>query len=102
MTSHVCSEEEWTSKTCCYSGNQNENCDRDVLIAEGSRIADFWYVTKQECKDTDFDLVNRIPGILKNLHMAQNQNFKIFGILFKNFVQNFMFVVIFEVRRLYP
>ena len=24
--------------------------------------ADYWYVTKQECKDTDFDLVERVTG----------------------------------------
>ena len=25
--------------------------------------ADYWYTTKQECKDTDFDLVERVTGI---------------------------------------
>lgn len=58
MTSHVCSQETWTTRACC-NNNPNSNCDREILLQEGSDISDFWYVVKQECKSTDFDLVER-------------------------------------------
>lgn len=31
------------------------------MISEASRIADYWYTTMQECKSTDFDLIDREP-----------------------------------------
>ena len=58
MTSHVCSQDTWTTRTCC-NNNPNSNCNREILLQEGSDISDFWYVTKQECKNSDFDLVDR-------------------------------------------
>ena len=59
MSGHLCSEEEWSSKSCCYGDNPNSECDRETLLTEATQISDFWYTTLQECKDTDFDLVDR-------------------------------------------
>ena len=62
--------------------------------------ADYWYTTKQECKDTDFDLVERVTGIfffskiwmLINKLLTNNFQIIIFNNIFRNVDTKRLFV----------
>ena len=59
MSNHVCHGNQWETVGCCYGVDNGASCDRDALLQDATDIADYWYTTKQQCNNNDWDLVDR-------------------------------------------
>ena len=62
MSNHVCHGNQWETVGCCYGVDNGASCDRDALLQDATDIADYWYTTKQQCNNNDWDLVDREVG----------------------------------------